>query len=125
MKTKGRGLHTKGLNAIKKTLDDLLENIPQMLEQVFQAVVKQMKEDVKSFFENNTSAGSRVSSRKVINPAKMALRLKLLRIIGDLKLDWAKASTAKVHVYVDDEDVDLDQREYFDPNQTPHSEYED
>ena len=81
-------MHRVGKNAIKGQLDQLLDNVPVRLGQGNALILQQIREEIKFFFDRNSTDGNRISSRKVVSNAKILLQKDMLAVIDTLAKDW-------------------------------------
>jgi hypothetical protein len=105
MAKKGILLHRVGKKAIKAELDRLLNNIPTRLGQANALVLKDVRDEIKSFFERNSTDGTRLSTRKVISTSKVRLQKDFLADIEALAKDW-KLPVQNEEISDDDETED-------------------
>jgi hypothetical protein len=88
MTNKGVSLHRIGKNAIKAQLDQLLDNVPMRLGQGNGLILQLIRDEIKMFFDRNSTGGSRLSTRKVVSNAKILLQKDMLAVIESLATDW-------------------------------------
>jgi hypothetical protein len=81
-------MHRMGKKAIKSELDQLLDNVPARLGQGNALILQQIREEIKQFFDRNSTDGSRNSSRKVVSNAKLLMQKDILVDINNLAKDW-------------------------------------
>lgn len=88
MTSKGVHMHRVGKRAIKSELDQLLDNVPARLGQGNALILQRIREEIKQFFDRNSTDGSRTSSRKVVSNAKLLMQKDILVDINNLEKDW-------------------------------------
>jgi hypothetical protein len=88
MRKKGVKLHEAGTRAIRAELDELLDSIPTRLAIGNNLVLRHIREEIKLFFDRNSTEGVRNSRRRVVSNAKLLLQKDLLKVIDDLAKDW-------------------------------------
>lgn len=84
----GVNIHKAGTNAIKAELNQLLDNIPVTLAVGYNLALQQIRDEIKSFFEQHSSDGARNSARKVVSISKVRLQEALLADIDVLAKNW-------------------------------------
>jgi len=96
MKEKGKAMHHQGSKAIKADLNKHLESLPSTFGKGRKPVLDQIKAEIKLFFEQNSSTGTRkLSTRRVVSPAKVVLQEHILAQIAKLVDAW-KSECPKV-----------------------------
>jgi hypothetical protein len=88
MTNKGMLMHRAGKNAIQGQLDQLLGNISAKLNHGHALILRQIRQEIKFFFEQNSSDGNRFSNRRVVSNAKVLLQQDMLVHIETLAKDW-------------------------------------
>ncbi|TVY53027.1 Nuclear GTPase SLIP-GC [Lachnellula cervina] len=115
MKDSSKQMHQASNKAVKTALDEFLNTIPAALVRASNAVIKEIKGEVKLFFEQNTSNGIRNKTRKVISNTKIRLRDDLSSNINDLAKSWESNNQAQTQYQNEDSEDELfDDDRFFD-----------
>jgi hypothetical protein len=119
MKEKGKAMHVSGSKAIKDKVNKYLDNLPNTLDKGFKPVVAQIKDEYRTFFEQNSSTGTRqTSARRVVSKAKERLANDLISDIDNLVNEWKLHRPAVPEPEVEElEDENLDDDRFFDLTQ--------
>jgi hypothetical protein len=129
MKDEGVRMHREGSNAIKAELDQLLNDIPVKLAPGYGRVIEQIREEAKTFFEQNSSDGARNSTRKSVSLTKVRLQEALLVDIKKLAKDWVTKPPIIAVVILDDDETEdemaLNEELFIDLDKGDDTDYED
>jgi hypothetical protein len=129
MKDEGVRMHREGSNAIKAELDQLLNDIPVKLAPGYGRVIEQIREEAKTFFEQNSCDGARNSTRKSVSLTKVRLQEALLVDIKKLAKDWVTKQPITAVVIPDDDETEdemaLNEELFIDLDKGDDADYED
>lgn len=113
MNNKRVQMHRVGKNAIKNQIDQLLDNVPTRLGQGNAIILQLIRDEIKLFFDRNSSGGSRLSTRKAVSNAKVLLQKDMLADIAALAVDWRQM--VQVEEIPDDDETE-DEMAFNDDN---------
>jgi gas vesicle protein len=91
MESEGRAMHHEATRAIKAAVDKLLDDLPSKFTTAYSSVLEQIREEIKLFFEQNSSNGQRKlrnGTRRLPSKAKERLQKALSIDINTLANDW-------------------------------------
>jgi hypothetical protein len=84
-------MHHEATRAIKAAVDKLLDDLPSKFTTAYSSVLEQIREEIKLFFEQNSSNGQRKlrnGTRRLPSKAKERLQKALSIDINTLANDW-------------------------------------
>lgn len=90
MKNNGSEMYQEVSQIIRKALCELLANLPGLFATSSAEILTQIQKEISIFFEQNSSTGSRTSTKKHISQAKIKLQKALDISIGELTKAWVE-----------------------------------
>jgi hypothetical protein len=129
MKSEGKAMHHHATGAIKAAVDKLLDSLMSRFATAYDLVLKQIREEIKSFFDLNSSNGTRNSTRRVVSIAKVHLQKDLSADINTLAHDWGSklpvnSGGFRPDIESDDE-MDVNDQIFVDIDNSPDDDYQD
>jgi hypothetical protein len=111
MESEGRAMHHEATRAIKSAVDKLLDELPSIFATAYSSVLEQIREEIKLFFEQNSSNGQRKlrnGTRRPPSKAKERLQKSLSVDINALAKDWTLRLPANSGRDNDESDDEMD-----------------
>lgn len=110
-------MHRNAFKAVRAGLDEMLDNIPLTFAVAYDAVLDEIRDAVKLFFEQNSANGERTTARKAVSKAKLSLQKDFMAHLNVLANDWSTetpCSASYQTVYESDEEEDYNNTELLD-----------
>jgi hypothetical protein len=118
-------MHHEAIRAIKSAVDELLNSLPSKFANAYNPVLEQIREEIKLFFEQNTSDGKRNTTRRVISTAKIRLHKDLSADLNTLANNWDSRLPVQSSPQNDESDDDMDLRNFVEVDNSQDDDYQD
>jgi hypothetical protein len=125
MQSEGRAMHHEATRAIKSAVDKLLNSLPSKFANAYDPVLEQIREEIKLFFEQNTSDGKRNTTRRVISTAKIRLHKDLSASLNTLANDWDSRLPVESSPQDDDSDDEMNFGNFVEVDNSQDDDYQD
>jgi hypothetical protein len=126
MKSGGRAMHREATRTVKAAIEKLLDKLPSKFATAYNLALELIREEVKLFFEQNSSDGTRSSTRRVISNAKIRLHNDLSTDITTLSNEWSSKFPVSSSPEIDesDDEMDLDDQIFVEVDNSPDDDYQ-